>query len=277
MFPGNPNIRVERKDLQEIKFPLAFKLCVDPDNNDSIVNYRKFGYQSSYNFFRGESMFNESLRGWNGHTKNHSILGTVKGLMLIIYEIRHTYFNHLEIISKVSFKWDEVVDYVKLYFTDSAGNKYFPKISGEALGWSPTPQFGSCNIFFLDHHLMKTKRLIQIFIYLNEIDKNRIMLTIQDKERVLTKRGLKSESDTYEGVPIEFDLENPRNRKYFFTINQFIHLEMESGINCKNYPFGGFSSYTDCDEDFVYNEMKNKHKVMPFWAAKNLDEVTALT
>ena len=81
MFPGNPNIRVERKDLQEIKFPLAFKLCVDPDNNDSIVNYRKFGYQSSYDFFRGESMFNESLRGWNGHTSNHSILGTVKGFI----------------------------------------------------------------------------------------------------------------------------------------------------------------------------------------------------
>ena len=60
-------------------------------------------------------------------------------------------------------------------------------------------------------------------------------------------------------------------------MKQNIHLEMESGINCKNYPSGDFSSYRDCDEDFVYNEMKIKHNLMPFWAAKNLDEVTKLT
>ena len=98
------------------------------------------------------------------------------------------------------------------------------------------------------------------------------MLTIQDNERVLIKRGLKAESDSYEGVPIELGLERPINRKYFITMRQTIHLEMESRINCKNYPFGGFSSFRDCDEEFVYNEMKNKHKLMPFWAAKSLDE-----
>ena len=103
------------------------------------------------------------------------------------------------------------------------------------------------------------------------------MLVLQDNERVLIKRGLKAEIDSYDGKHIEFDLENPMNRKYFISMKQNIHLEMESGINCKNYPYGDFSSYRDCDEDFVYNEMKNKHKVMPFWAAKNLDEVTAST
>ena len=124
---------------------------------------------------------------------------------------------------------------------------------------------------------MKNKRLMQIFIYFNKYDKNTFVLTVQDKEKVLMKRGLKAESDTYEGLPIVFDLKNPRIRKYFITMKQTIHLEMESGINCKNYPFGDFSSYKDCDEDFVYNEMKNKHKVMPFWAAKNLEEVTNYT
>ena len=80
MFPGNPNVRVERKDLKDIKFPLAFKLCVSSENDvDEFANYQKFGYTSSYNFFRGVSLFNESMRGWNGHTRNHSILGSVKG------------------------------------------------------------------------------------------------------------------------------------------------------------------------------------------------------
>ena len=48
---------------------------------------------------------------------------------------------------------------------------------------------------------------------------------------------------------------------------------METGINCKNYLD---SSYRECDENFVYNEMKN-YGIMPFWAAKKLSEVTKHT
>ena len=48
MFPGNPNVRVERKDLKDIKFPLAFKLCVSSENDvDEFANYKKVGYTSS--------------------------------------------------------------------------------------------------------------------------------------------------------------------------------------------------------------------------------------
>ena len=92
------------------------------------------------------------------------------------------------------------------------------------------PQYGDCRTFFLDHDEMKTKRLVQIFLYF-KANKNRIMVVIQDNERVLIKRGLKAESDSYDGVHIEFDLENPMNRKYFISMKQNIHLEMESGIN----------------------------------------------
>ena len=68
-------------------------------------------------------------------------------------------------------------------------------------------------------------RLVQIFLYFKK-NKNKIMLTIHDNERVLAKRGLKAESDTYEGVPIELFLENPIIMKYFITMRQTIHLEM---------------------------------------------------
>ena len=151
-----------------------------------------------------------------------------------------------------------------------------PIIKAKDITWYPTPQYGECQTFILDHYEMKTKRLLQIFLFFKE-NKNRIMLTIHDKERVLIKRGLKAEIDSYDGEHMELDLENPMNRKYFISMKQNIHLEMESGINCKNYPSGDFSSYRDCDEDFVYNEMKIKHNLMPFWAAQNLDEVTKLT
>ena len=83
MFPGNPNIRVHRKDLMDIRFPLAFKLCVSRLDDSNFEPYYKYGYRGSYAFFRGESMYNASLRGWRGHTRNNSVigLGSVKGEM----------------------------------------------------------------------------------------------------------------------------------------------------------------------------------------------------
>ena len=32
--------------------------------------------------------------------------------------------------------------------------------------------------------------------------------------------------------------------------------------------------YRECDENFVYNEMVKNYSMMPFWAAKKIDEIT---
>ena len=43
------------------------------------------------------------------------------------------------------------------------------------------------------------------------------------------------------------------------------------------YPTKEFKSFHDCDEHYVYQEMKQKYNLMPFWAAKNIDEITNKT
>ena len=79
----------------------------------------------------------------------------------------------------------------------------------------------------------------------------------------------------YKGSSIEInELTIPKDVLFLITISQTIHLESESGLKCKNYPSDLFKSYQECDEAFVYNEMKNRYKIMPFWAAQSLDEVT---
>ena len=50
---------------------------------------------------------------------------------------------------------------------------------------------------------------------------------------------------------------------------------MDPDKDCENYPHGGFSTYIECDEDFVYKEV-SKLKIMPFWATNNMEEVTKL-
>ena len=87
MFPGNPNVRIQRKDLMDIRFPLAFKLCVSRLDDSHYKNYRKYGYKESFDFFRGESLYNASLRGWRGHTSNNSVLGSVKGEMSLLIQL----------------------------------------------------------------------------------------------------------------------------------------------------------------------------------------------
>ena len=78
-YPELPSIRVYKTHLQTIEFPLVFKVCAQDRKNGSVDRYIKFGYNNAYNFFLGKSMFNESLYGWNGHTKNGSTIANVKG------------------------------------------------------------------------------------------------------------------------------------------------------------------------------------------------------
>ena len=78
-YPPYPSIRIIKKDLRDIDFPVSFKLCMR-DNKD-IDKYIKLGYVGMFHFFSGQSMFNNSMIGWNGHTQNYSTLMTAEGLV----------------------------------------------------------------------------------------------------------------------------------------------------------------------------------------------------
>ena len=59
-----------------------------------------------------------------------------------------------------------------------------------------------------------------------------------------------------------------------FSISQFKDSDLDPDKNCKNYPFNNFSSYRECDEDFVYKVHLKKYKTMPFWVTDNIQDVT---
>ena len=59
-------------ELRNIDFPLVFKFCVRDIKKTE--KFKKLGYDNSYDVFTGKSKFNESLFGWNGHTKNFSTI-----------------------------------------------------------------------------------------------------------------------------------------------------------------------------------------------------------
>ena len=78
LYPDVPEIVVTMKKLNEIKFPILFRICAfDIDDRDK--RYTKAGYMNTYDFYMGKSMFNDSVYGWNGHQKNGSTLSMVEG------------------------------------------------------------------------------------------------------------------------------------------------------------------------------------------------------
>ena len=179
-------------------------------------------------------------------------------------------------MSNVSFEWSKIVRRVGI-FNEIDQQKY--TVEGGLIQWSKLPKYPSCQVVDLAKYFDLTRMTpSQIYIELNKMENLRAYVNVNDKEIGLIKRGLKSDTDHYDGVPIIVeDLMSPIRTKYFLTISQMIHLETDSGINCTNYPTKIYSSYRECDETFVYKRMKNVYKIMPFWAVDDLNKVTNLT
>ena len=86
LYPEIPEILVSKKNLNEIEFPMTFRICAF-ELNDTVSRYQSFGYAHYGDYFRGRSMFNDTLYGWAGHDHNGSVLGNVEGKMMKKYLI----------------------------------------------------------------------------------------------------------------------------------------------------------------------------------------------
>ena len=114
-----------------------------------------------------------------------------------------------------------------------------------------------------------------IFFHLKKTKNLGITLEIGDKRTSVVKRKLIAKSFDYEGTIIELeDLWSTKVKTYALTLSQTINLEADEGKQCRNYPNENFSSYRECDENFVYDEVLNNFNIVPFWAAKSIDEIT---
>ena len=88
--PEFPLIQVYKKRLQDIEFPLIFHICLCVPKTRTKENgnwYKPFGYNGDYEWFIGQSMYDNANYGWSGHTKNGSTIGKTKGFPLSIKTI----------------------------------------------------------------------------------------------------------------------------------------------------------------------------------------------
>ena len=78
--------QMEEKSLDNIDFPVVFKICIKPAFN--ISELYRVGYASIWEYFIGQSRHNGSVFGWGGHYENGSIIGSAAGKMIFPFQLR---------------------------------------------------------------------------------------------------------------------------------------------------------------------------------------------
>ena len=78
IYPDNPSLRMYKRPLEDIIFPITLKFCIRELENAS-ARYQKYGYCNFWPFYLGQRCYGGNIFGWNGHTRNGSTIATVKG------------------------------------------------------------------------------------------------------------------------------------------------------------------------------------------------------
>ena len=81
VHPSQTETVLEDKKLDDIEFPVLFKICFK--NSFDLTKLEEAGYSSVSKYFSGVSKFNKSLYGWAGHTENGTVGEGVSGNQMI--------------------------------------------------------------------------------------------------------------------------------------------------------------------------------------------------
>ena len=77
MKPSQTETRLKEMRIEEVEFPVVFKLCF-MDKMD-VNKVRDAGYKSMWRYFLGQSRFNDSIYGWAGHDEDGNMGKGIEG------------------------------------------------------------------------------------------------------------------------------------------------------------------------------------------------------
>ena len=76
LYPDVPSMKVYSKSMKNMDFPICFKICFYEKGKE---RFKRLGYSYDQRFFKGENLFNKSIVGWLGHTRNGSRFNHFEG------------------------------------------------------------------------------------------------------------------------------------------------------------------------------------------------------
>ena len=118
LCPDNPSLKMYKRPLKDITFPITLKFCIRELENAS-ARYQKYGYCNSWPFYLGQRCYGGNIYGWNGHTRNGSTITTVKGTSSGI-PVLSKFALHInqDMLDDISFDWEGILDAIILLTPD---------------------------------------------------------------------------------------------------------------------------------------------------------------
>ena len=246
--PQTTNSETEEIHLENMEFPLLFKICVDPSFNGSAV--AELGYNGIWNYFSGLSRFNESIYGWAGHTSTYGVIDTVTGAFSKVkYPI-----SAQKLLTKFWIGW---------------GPDNWSNLSSDQL-YQSRPNYPH-NCYTLDISNQTRGKLIQtLYFYLKSPNRERVQVLVQGK-------GIETNRDVYDNMLLAsgdaLETGPGSMTKYVLKIHQKFYVEEDKSKNCRNYPNEDFESYGACDDHYMKSLCKTAG-LIPIWLTDDINEVT---
>ena len=172
---------------------------------------------------------------------------------------------------RTSFDWKDLVHAIEIY---SLGGESFSVLGGD-IKWNLVPTFPACqSIELQDYFPLDIITPLQLWFRFNKMNNTGLDLYLEDRHSVVGRR-VKSSVFAYLGSRITIEnLKHPVYEEVIIDIKQNLESEFNADKNCQKYPNKIFQSFKSCDEKIVSDKMRKVFGIMPFWATKDLSEVT---
>ena len=224
IYPSMTNTVVHENNLQELDFPLVFKICVQPAFN--LTALEEAGYDTKYGSFRyfvGRSKYNRSVYGWAGHTNTSGVVASVEEILSRVS--LHTQESVLSKVKVFSMTNEVILINIREHFHNERAN--YPQ-----------------NCFTLDltnNTEIKKKGIKHLFIYFksqinSSVKLNAIGANLACNRNIKTHKFFSSD-------PMKIDKLNEFTKRYVVVINKHVLMEEDPTNQCMNYPYSSFESF----------------------------------
>ena len=258
-FPDSYNAITEQIQLDKIDFPAILKVCMKPSLNKTEV--RKVGYKRTFDYFSGQSKYDKQIFGWSGHTEDGQPYSNASDVQKRLFQ---DYF------SAINTTW------IALVHNDS-----FEVISIPTSSYKfPQPNYPN-NCLILDvANIPEVKGKTVDYIWLS-FNRNtfatEVDINIEDRCKTTKRHNMYSKTN-YQGATIWLDeFSKHLGKTYMVSFKQDVFLEEDINKNCVIYPTEKFTSYEDCDDNFLVDLLKNE-TLHPAWATpEDLSQATKIS
>ena len=106
------------------------------------------------------------------------------------------------------------------------------------------------------------------FIFRNDADFESSHIHFKDKDHYLS-RPLYQQKINYPGTPLTINLTQNFLKSFTSELKQEIFVEEDKSKECKNYPNSDYSSYNECDQEYIRRKISAfiGPNFTPLWAA----------